>query len=298
VSEAEVMVEGGIVSVLIANELPLLDKWRRLAALQDRAEVMAAADEPEHVLMAAQAGKEAGVEVPLVIEVDIGMARAGVAPGGPAVALAQRIAATDGVRLAGIMGYEGHTLTEWPMDAKRAAVEASVARLVETARAIEAAGVPVPIVSAGGSGSFMITAAVPGITELPAGGACLMDRFYAEECHLDQLGFEHALTVAASIAARPAPDRAIADAGFKTMSQRNEVKPRPVDLPDVEVLYLSAEHANLRLGPGAPDLRIGDRITFIPEYSDTTTFLHDAFVAHRNGRVEGLIPLVARGRLT
>jgi D-serine deaminase-like pyridoxal phosphate-dependent protein len=69
-------------------------------------------------------------------------------------------------------------------------------------------------------------------------------------------------------------------------------------IPDIEVIYLSAEHANLQLGPAAPDLRIGDRITFIPEYSDTTTFLHDAFVAHRNGFVEGRIPLAGRGRIT
>jgi D-serine deaminase-like pyridoxal phosphate-dependent protein len=196
------------------------------------------------------------------------------------------------------MGYEGHTLTDWPLDDKEVAVRASLGLLVDTARQIEAAGVPVPIVSAGGSGSFMFAATVEGVTELQAGGACFMDRFYAEECHLEDLGFEHALTIAASVSARPASDRAIADSGFKTMSQRNEVKPRPLDMPDVEVIYLSAEHANLRLGPAAPNLRIGDRITFIPEYSDTTTFLHDAFVAHRGGRVEGLIPLAGRGRIT
>jgi D-serine deaminase-like pyridoxal phosphate-dependent protein len=259
---------------------------------------MAAADAPEHVAMASAAGNAAGVEVPLVIELDIGMDRSGIAPGEPAVELARRIAATPGVRLAGIMGYEGHTLTDWPLDSKEAAVRASVGLLVDTARRIESAGIPVPIVSAGGSGSFMFAATVPGVTELQAGGACLMDRFYAEECHLEEMGFEHALTIAASITSRPAPDRAIADSGFKTMSQRHEVKPRAMGIPDIEVIYLSAEHANLQLGPAAPDLRIGDRITFIPEYSDTTTFLHDAFVAHRNGIVEGLIPLAGRGRIT
>jgi D-serine deaminase-like pyridoxal phosphate-dependent protein len=155
VSEAEVMVEGGIESVLIANELPLPGKWQRLAALQDRAEVMAAADAPEHVAMASEAGTAAGVEIPLVIEVDIGMSRGGIAPGEPSVELAHRIVAAPGVRFAGIMGYEGHALTVWPLDAKETEVRSAVGSLVDTARRIEAAGIPVPIVSTGGSGTFM-----------------------------------------------------------------------------------------------------------------------------------------------
>ena len=82
------------------------------------------------------------------------------------------------------------------------------------------------------------------------------------------------------------------------MSEQHDLKPIPVDLLDAEVLYLSAEHLNLQLGPNAPQVQIGDRVIFIPDYGDTTTFHHDAFIAHRNGIVEQVIPLAARGRLT
>lgn len=296
VSEAEVMVDGGIPSILVANELALPAKYRRLAELQERARVIACADAPDHVAMASAAGRSIGVEVPLLVELNIGMDRVGVAPGQPALDLARRIVDTPGVRFAGIMGYEGHTLEVWPAEAKEAAIRGSVGLLVDTARLIEDAGITVPIVSAGGSGSYRTAAGVTGVTELQAGGACYMDRFYAEECHLD--GLEFALTIAASVTSRPAPDRAIIDAGFKTLSEQDELKPLVLDEPGISVNHLSAEHGSLHLGPDARQLRIGDRVTLLPDYSDTTTFRHDAFIGHRGGVVDQVIPLAARGRLT
>jgi D-serine deaminase-like pyridoxal phosphate-dependent protein len=298
VSEAEVMVAGGVASVLIANEPARASKWERIAALQADAEVIACVDAPEHLALASAAGVAAGVEIPVLVELDIGMDRCGIAPGAPAVELAKRVADAPGVRLRGAMGYEGHLLTLWPHADKEAAVRESVARLTRTADEMRATGLPIDIVSSGGSGSYMTTATVPGVTELQAGGACFMDRFYGEECHLEELGFEYALHVVTTVSGRPTRDRAILDGGFKTMSDRGEMKPIPLGVADSHVVYLSAEHTNLHLGPGAPDLRIGDRVTFLPEYSDTTTFRHDAFVVHRNGVVEAVIPLAARGRLT
>lgn len=299
VSEAEVLVAGGVPSILIAYELAQPIKWERVAALQEHAEVIACVDRPEHVAMASEAGQRAGINVPVMIELDIGMDRCGVLPFAPAVELAKRIGDTKGVKLAGIMGYEGHLLTAWPMGDKEAQIRVSVGQLTETADQIRAAGLPCEIVSSGGSGSYMVTATVPGVTELQAGGACLMDRFYAEDCHMADLGFEWALTILTTVAGRPAhaPERAILDGGFKTMSDGMH-KPLPIDLPDTEVVYLSAEHMNLRVGPNAPELKVGDKVRFLPEYTDTTTFRHDAFVAHRNGIVESIIPLAARGRLT
>ena len=299
VSEAEVLVAGGVPSVLIAYELAQPIKWQRVAELQEHGEVIACVDRLEHLAMASEAGQRAGVNVPVLIELDIGMDRCGILPFAPAVELAQRIAETKGVRLAGIMGYEGHLLTAWPAGDKETQIRAAVGQLVETADQIRAAGLPCDIVSSGGSGSYMVTGTIAGVTELQAGGACLMDRFYAEDCHMAELGFEFALTILASVAGRPAhaPQRAILDAGFKTLSDGMH-KPLPMNLPDTEIEYLSAEHMNLRVGPNAPEIKVGDKVRFIPEYTDTTTFRHDAFVAIRGGVVESIIPLAARSRLT
>jgi len=298
VGEAEVMVENGIRSVLVANEVASGPKLDRIARLQDRAEVFACADDPYHVELAAAAGLAAGVEIPLLVEIDVGMHRAGVAPGAPARDLARLIDRSRGVRFAGLMAYEGHVLTLWPATVKEAAAREAIGLLVDTRRLVERDGIPVDIVSGGGSGSYTATAQIAGMTEIQAGGACLMDLFYADECHLAEEGYEFALTVLAMVTSRPTSDRAIIDAGFKALSARDDVPPRPVGLPDVTVTTLSAEHGYLELGPGAPDLQIGQRVELIPDYSDTTTFRHDQFVGLRDGRVERVIPLLARGRLS
>jgi D-serine deaminase-like pyridoxal phosphate-dependent protein len=298
VSEAEIFVDAGIDSVLIAYEPATAYKWSRIAALQPHAEVIACVDPDKHVALASAAASEAGVEIPILVEVDVGMDRCGITHGQPALDLARRVADAPGLRLAGIMGYEGQTLTIWPGSEKKTAIREALTKLTGTADLIRGAGLPVDIVSGGGSGSFDTAATVPGMTELQAGGACLMDRFYGEEAHLEELGFEYALTVVGTVGGRETPDRALVDAGHKSMSERPDVPPRLIGLPDVTVLYLSAEHANLKLGPNAPDVNIGDRVSFIPDYSDSTTFRHDAFVAHRGGLVEAVIPLEGRGRLT
>jgi D-serine deaminase-like pyridoxal phosphate-dependent protein len=298
VGEAEVMVAHGIGSVLVANELGSRPKLDRIARLQDRAEVIVCADDPYHVELAAAAALAAGVEIPMLVEVDIGMHRAGVAPGAAARDLARLIDRSRGVRFAGLMGYEGQVLTLWPADVKDAAAREAIGRLVDTRRLVERDGIAVGIVSGGGSGSYTATARIDGMTEIQAGGACLMDLFYADECHLAEEGYEFALTVLAMVTSRPTRDRAIIDAGFKTMSARDGVPPRPVGVSDVTVTTLSAEHGYLELGPGAPDLKIGQRVELIPDYSDTTTFRHDQFVGLRAGRVERVIPLLARGRLS
>lgn len=297
VSEAEVMVDGGVRSVLIANELVTRRKLERVARLQARAEVMVCADDPFHVRLASDVATDVGVVIPLVIDVNIGMNRTGVAPGPPALELARAIDAAPGLRMAGIMGYEGHVLTAWPNEEKRSATVAAIAGLNESRALIEADGMAVGIVSGGGSGNYMFASQLEGLTELQAGGACLMDPFYGKLCHLEELGFEYALTILTTVTSRPTAERVITDAGFKTMSAREEGQPIVLDRPGLELDYLSAEHGVWRRGLDSGDIRIGDRLEIIPDYHDTTTFRHDAFVGVRHGVVEAIIPLLARGKL-
>lgn len=297
VSEAEVMVDGGIPSVLIANELVTRYKVERAARLQARAEVMICADDPFHVRLASEVATDLAIEIPMVIDVNVGMERTGVFPGQPALELARAIDQAPGLHLAGIMGYEGHVLTAWPNEAKMAGTVAAGAGLIESRELIEADGIEVGIVSGGGSGNYMFAASLDGLTELQAGGACLMDPFYGKLCHLEELGFEYALTILTTVTSRPTTERVITDAGFKTLSAREEGQPILLDQPGVELDYLSAEHGVWRRGADSAEIRIGDRLEIIPDYHDTTTFRHDAFVGMRAGVVEAVIPLLARGKL-
>ena len=297
VSEAEVMVDGGIPSVLIANELVTRSKVERVARLLDRADVMICADDEFEVELASAVGADLGVEIGMLVDINVGMDRTGVAPGRPALEIARAIDRAPGVRLAGIMGYEGHVLTAWPNEEKRAGTVAALAGLIESRRLIEADGMTVGIVSGGGSGNYMFAASLDGLTELQAGGGCLMDPFYGKLCHLEELGFEYALTILTTVTSRPTPERVITDAGFKALSAREEGQPILVDRPGVELDYLSAEHGVWRRGAGAAEIRIGDRLEIIPDYHDTTTFRHDAFVGLRGDTVEAIIPLLGRGKL-
>jgi D-serine deaminase-like pyridoxal phosphate-dependent protein len=296
-SEAQVMVDYGIPSVLIANEQGRREKFDRIAALNRRAEVITCADNVAHVEMASAAGIAAGIDIPMLVSIDVGMDRTGALPGQPTLDLARRIEKTRGVTFKGVMGYEGHLLTVWPLEEKERQSRDAMSRMIDTVRLIERDGIPVEIVSGGGSGTYMTSGLVDGMTEIQAGGGCFLDRFYGEECHMDD-EFEYALLVVSTITSRPIPERGIMDAGFKTMSDGESGRPRPIDRPGISLVYLSAEHGNLALEPEAQRLQIGDRIEWIPGYSDTTTFLHNQFLGIRNDRVEAVIPLLGRGRLT
>jgi D-serine deaminase-like pyridoxal phosphate-dependent protein len=296
-SEAAVMVDYGIPSILVANEQGRQEKHDRIAMLNHRAEVITCADSPTHVEMASKAGLKAGVDVPLLVSIEVGMERSGALPGETTRDLARLITNTRGVTFKGVMGYEGHLLTVWPLEEKARQSHEAMGRMIDTVRLIERDGIPVEIVSGGGSGTYMTSGLVEGMTEIQAGGGCLLDRFYGEECHMED-EFEYALTVVSTVTSRPTPDRAIADAGFKTMSDGESGRPRPINLPGGSLVYLSAEHTNIALEPEAQGLRIGDRVEWLPGYSDTTTFLHNHFVGLRGDRVEAVIPLLTRGKLT
>ena len=156
------------------------------------------------------------------------------------------------------------------------------------------------VVSAGGTGSYQYSADCPGITELQAGGGIFADPCYIKQCGVT--GLEPALSVLVTVTSRPKLERAVTDAGRKTINPdleppviKGTVTGRP--LPDAAITGLSAEHGILRLDPSAQGLRVGERLEIIPGYSDLTNVLHDRFYALRGERVEGVWPLEARGRL-
>ncbi|HXF62365.1 MAG TPA: alanine racemase [Caldilineaceae bacterium] len=289
--EAEVMAAAGVRDILVANQVVGPQKVMRLAALQQQADVKAAVDNPDNVAAIGAAACALGVEVGLLIEVNTGMNRAGVAPGEPAVALARRIEATRGVRFRGLMSWEGHALALDDEEARRRCIVESIGLLAESVERCRQAGLPVEIVSAGGSGTYRITAHQPTITEVQAGGAIFGDQTY------QQWGVttEPALFIHARVTSRPAPNRIICDAGFKTAT-RGFLPPRPVDFPAASVA-LSAEHGIITLE--APDncLQVGDTFDLVVGYSDATVYLHDTLYGVRNGMVEAAWEIQGRGKL-
>ncbi len=291
VSEAEVMAAAGIEDILIAHLVVGPSKTARLAALQNAADVKATVDHVDQVGPLGQAATAAGVTIGLLVDLDLGMNRTGVATPAAALELARVVARTPGLRLVGLMGYEGHTLMIADPAEKRAAVGQAIGRLLEARDLLVDAGLDCPIVSAGGSGSYQYTADLAGVTELQAGGGIFACRYYTEACGVE--GHRPAISVLATVVARPAADRAILDVGLKAVSPH---KANPVlrDHPECLVAGLSAEHTIVIATTGT-DLRIGQQVHVIPGYSDFTFVLHDRVLAHRGGRVVAVWELLGAG---
>jgi D-serine deaminase-like pyridoxal phosphate-dependent protein len=293
--EAEVMAAGGVQDILIANLIVGPAKVRRLVELRRQADPIVCIDHLDQALPLSRAFAEAGLTLRVIVEVDIGLARVGVQPGEPTLRLARELNQLPGLRLAGIMGYEGHLLALADAEEKACKIHAALDTLVETKEQLLAAGLPCEIVSCAGTGSYRMAIEHSGITEIQAGGAIFMDLFYRHQCQVPEL--EYALTIVATVVSRPTPERAIIDAGRKTMNIEID-KPQVLGRPDIVVERLSAEHGQLRLEPSAQNLKIGDRLELVPGYADLTTMLHDNFYAFRQGRLVEIIPIEGRGRLT
>jgi D-serine deaminase-like pyridoxal phosphate-dependent protein len=250
-------------------------------------------DGTEQVEALDRAARDAGTRIRVLVEVNIAMNRAGVEPGAPVVMLAERVAACPGLRFAGLMGWEGGGIAGLrdPVE-KRRAIEMAVGRLTETADRCRAAGLPVDIVSCGGTGTYWISAKLPGVTEVQAGGGVFGDAHYRTNYGVDH---ECALTILTTVLSRPTPTRVVCDAGWKSMA-RVPMLPEPLRVGAVKSVALSAEHTTIELAEAAPAPRVGEHVEFVAGYSDATVFLHDDLYGVRGRRLEAIWPILGRGR--
>ena len=293
VGEAEVMAAAGIRSIVIANEVVGATKFARLLALGEHVDVVVCVDSIGNVDSLNAAAIAADRVQKVLIEVNVGMNRAGVEPGAPVLALANEIASRSGLRLVGVLAWESHATRIADAREKESKVKEALAKLTASARACEAAGHKIEIVSCGGTGTFPYCITEPGVSEVQIGGAIFSDEHYRTHYHMD---FAPALTILATVTSRPTPARMILDSGRKSMSC-DMAMPAPLGLPPVEAMKLSAEHCTIELKSPSATPKVGDKIEFICGYSDSTVFLHDEIVAVRRGRVDAIWPLTARGKL-
>jgi D-serine deaminase-like pyridoxal phosphate-dependent protein len=291
--EAEVMADAGISDLLIANQIVGETKIARLVKLRERADPIVAIDSPDHIAALVAGRPDPARPLRLVVEVNVGMNRAGVEPGEAAGELAAEVTRHKGLRFAGLMAWESQATRIADPREKEQVVRKALGGLVATATLCREAGHPISIVSCGGSGTFPFCIEQPGVTEVQIGGAIFSDMHYRGHYHLD---FPPALTVLAMVTSRPNPTRIILDSGRKALSP-DIATPEPLRLPPLSGLRFSAEHATLELAAPSDAPRIGDRVEFIVGYSDMTVFLHEEIVAHRRGKVEAVWRVAARGKL-
>ena len=283
VAEAEVMVAAGFDDVLVANEVVSRAKLARLVALASRARIALAVDSAEPVSEMGRLCAEAGVELDVLVDVDVGIGRCGVAGPAQALALATLASSTAGVRFAGLMGYEGRQSRDVPDRGTR--IAGAYERLSAARRRLEQAGLRVPAVSGGGTSTLMDGLAAGVLTEIQAGTYALMEE------HLDGLGlpFRPAVAVAATVVSR-GPGRLVVDAGLKALGCQYGA-PTVLGL-EAEAVKVAEEHTILRIPEGRDGMpELGGRVLLRPSsVSMTFPFYSQAWLV-RDGDVEGSAPV-------
>jgi D-serine deaminase-like pyridoxal phosphate-dependent protein len=283
--EALIMAGSGIDDIFVVNTVAGTDKVRALALLARERRILVAVDEAQNARAVAAAAREAGSELGVLVEVDTGMDRAGVDDAADAVALARVVDDLDGVRLEGLTGYEGHCSVEDDVAARTVLQRLAMEKLIAARDALLAAGVACPIVSAGGTRTWWLTAATPGVTEVQAGTYVVMDAFHSGL----EGGFEHAVHIGTTVISR-APNRLIVDVGSKTVADPDLSR---LEGHAASVVRFDEEHGVFAWS--TPEPRVGTFLRLVPGYGPSTVASFDVFHIVEDDRVVDIWPVIPRG---
>ena len=310
VAEAEALAAGGVNDIYISNEVvaaPKLLRVARLAAqLATRGGRLAiAVDSAEGIERLAQAMAGSKADIDVFVEIDVGQGRCGVPPGAPAVALALAVARHARLRFAGLQAYQGRAQHLPSAADRREAIATAVRAADQTRQRIEAAGLPVPLITGSGTGTLVHEAASGVFGELQAGSFLFMDADYARNEHEPaQPTFEHALYVKTQVVS-VRDTHAVCDAGHKSHAIDSGLPTGALLPADRSLRYANGgdEHGLLYAdGPNARLPSLGHMLWLIPGHCDPTVNLHDFLIGVRGGltagTVERIIRVDARGALS
>ncbi len=290
--EATAMIEAGLTDILIANQVVGPRKVAELARLAAIGRVITLVEDAGNVEQISAAAQRAGSEVGILVELDVGLHRAGLRSVPKAIELAELVERSPGLRLLGPFGYEGHCMLEPDREERARKAKAANAELLALVDEFDARGLPTEIVAAGGLGTWDITGANPRITEIHAGSYVFSDAFHRNLVP----GFEPALTVLATITSRTG-DMAVLDCGRKSIG----IDRTPPELVDARGAvrfehgehFIHEEHTGIEL-EDEPDLIVGKTVRMMPGYSPTTVNFYDCYYVVEDGVVTDVWPVLGR----
>ncbi len=290
--EATAMLEAGIGDILIANQVVGPRKEAELARLATLGSVIALVDDSGNIERISAAATRAGSEVGILVELDVGLHRAGARSVTEAVELAERVERLPGLRLRGPFGYEGHCMLEPDRAERVRKAQAANAMLIGLADEFLARGLPTEIVAAGGLGTWDITGANPRITEIHAGSYIFSDAFHRNLVP----GFDPALTVLATITSKSGA-MAVLDCGRKSIG----IDRTPPELVGVAgairfehgEYFIHEEHVAIEL-EDASAMAVGDTLKLMPGYSPTTVNFYDCYYVTEDESVIDVWPILGR----
>ncbi|WP_306046652.1 3-hydroxy-D-aspartate aldolase BhcC [Nioella sp. MMSF_3534] len=299
VSEAEVFVRGGIKDVLVSNQVrdpAKIDRLARLPKLGSR--IIVCVDDPDNVAELSAAAEKHGTELEVFVEIDCGAGRCGVTRTEDVVTIAKAVDAAPGLKFTGIQAYQGAMQHMDKFEDRKAKLDAAIAMVEDAVQGLKANGLEPELVSGGGTGSYYFESNSGVYNELQCGSYAFMDADYGRILdengqRIDRGEWENALFILTSVMSHAKADKAIVDAGLKAQSVDSGL-PVVFGRDDVEYVKCSDEHGVVSDPKGA--LKVNDKLRLVPGHCDPTCNVHDWYVGVRNGKVEALWPVSARGK--
>ncbi|MFL2763731.1 MAG: alanine racemase [Dehalococcoidia bacterium] len=285
-SEAEVMVEGGVNDVLIPNQVVHSDKISRMCALARQADIKVCVDNIDNVKMISSIASKYSVEIGILIEVDTQMGRAGVRSNEEGVAIAKLTQNLPGVKFRGVMSHQ--SLPEFIDQEDRWQVGRDTIQIcLDVKNAIEQEGIPVEIVSSGETFTIDVATDIPGVTEVEGGSYALMGHTY------DYMGYKLANKILTTVISNPSDCKFIGDVGTLAHSWTG-FGPTVYSRPDVKVDKFRENHVVFTTDK-YDSLAIGDKLLLEPHYQDMLVNRWDQYICIRNGIVEEVWDIPGRG---
>ena len=299
VSEAEAFARGGIRDILISNEVrdpAKIDRLARLPKLGSR--ITVCVDDIANVAELSAAARKHGTTIECLVEIDCGAGRCGARTILAATEIAKAIDAAPALKFTGIQAYQGAMQHLENYADRSAKLDAAIAMVKDIVEALHARGLKPEIVSGGGTGSYGFESNSDVYNELQCGSYAFMDADYGRirDMHgnrIDQGEWENALFILTSVMSHAGSDRAVCDAGLKVQSLDSGL-PVIHGRNDVKYINASDEHGVIEDPRGV--LRINEKLKLVPGHCDPTCNLHDWYVGVRNGKVEAVWPVSARGK--
>lgn len=299
VSEAEVFARGGIKDILVSNQVRDPRKIERLANLPKfGARTIVCVDDVENVTDLSAAAVKAGTELEIFVEIDCGAGRCGVTTTPAVIEIAKAVETADNLKFTGIQAYQGAMQHMDSYEDRKGKLDVAIAMVKDAVDGLRAEGIECELVSGGGTGSYYFESNSGVYNELQCGSYAFMDADYGrildkDGNRIDQGEWENAFFILTSVMSHAKADKAICDAGLKAQSVDSGL-PFIYGRDDVEYIKCSDEHGVISDPNGA--LKVNDKLKLVPGHCDPTANVHDWYVGVRNGKVEVVWPVSARGR--
>jgi D-serine deaminase-like pyridoxal phosphate-dependent protein len=295
ISEVGLMLSAGFEDVLLCSPLAAPDKIEYVTNLAKRHPAIAVvADAPEQVGMWQSAASRAGVQLRMLVDLDLGDHRTGVPCGPRAIDLAEFVDRQSALEFSGLQAFSSSCTHVEQYEARRNRSREWIAAAVDVKRRLLEKGLNAQTLTGGSTGTWDIDLAIDGFTELQAGSYVFMDVAYLS---IERASFGPALTVLATVVSANHPGRVTVDAGFKALATDRPFGPTVMGREGLAWQWAGDEFGILLGEPGAQLPRLGERIELIPPHCDPTVNLYDRIYVRRSGEIEDAWPL-KRLRLT